>query len=328
MHLTNLSHGCPGSCARSLSLFGLIGMIVASALSVLQAAESSTAASPPSPAKVGSAQTAPKVSLPDLSSVAPDLIVPETRSAAPAPGVRCFQTASGWEGTAVRHTLHLPADWQAGGSYPMLVEYAGNGGYRNAYGDVSDGSVEGCRLGFGIGAGRGFLWLCLPFVERHEGALRNASKWWGDVEQTKRYCLDAVRETAARYGGDLKKVIFCGFSRGSIAANYIGLHDDAIAPLWRAFVCHSHYDGVIERWPYPGADRASARVRLRRLGDRPQFISQEGSTATTVRWLGESGVQGRWRFVDIPFRNHSPDWVLRDLPERRRLRAWLAEVLR
>lgn len=246
----------------------------------------------------------------------------------PGPGVRCFLTAKGWENTSVAHTLYLPTDWKPGVAYPILVEYAGNGGYRNKYGDTSDGSVEGCRLGYGASGGRGFLWLCLPFVERTEdGGRRNAAKWWGDVEETKRYCLAAVRETAARHGGDLGRVVLCGFSRGSIAANFIGLHDDTIAPLWRAFLCHSHYDGVIERWPYAGADRASALTRLRRLGDRPQFISQEGGTAATARWLAESGVTGRWTFVDLPFRNHSPDWVLRDIPERRRLRAWLASVL-
>jgi hypothetical protein len=265
--------------------------------------------------------------LPDLSSVPPDLTVPVAQDGSPAPGVRVRQTAAGWESTAVHHTLHLPADWEPGRKFPILVEYAGNGGYRNAFGDVSDGTVEGCRLGYGISGGRGFLWLCLPFVETGPAGPRNAVTWWGDVAATKRYCLAAVREAGARWGGDERAVIFCGFSRGAIAANFIGLHDDEIAGLWRAFVCHSHYDGVNERWPYPGADRVSALARLRRLGDRPQFISHEGSTRATEAWLESSGVPGRWTFAAIPFRNHSPDWVLRDLPARRELRAWLAGVL-
>jgi hypothetical protein len=29
----------------------------------------------------------------------------------------------------------------------------------------------------------------------------------------------------------------------------------------------------------------------------------------------------------MPFPNHTAAWVLRDLPERRRLRAWFAEAL-
>lgn len=264
---------------------------------------------------------------PDLSTVPPDLVVPAAQAGTPAAGRRSVQTTGGWADTAVHHTLYLPADWTPGRKYPVLVEYAGNGGYRNSFGDVSDGSVEGCQLGYGLSAGRGFLWLCLPFVEVDAKGKRNAVKWWGDVEETKRYCLATVREVLARYGGDERAIVFCGFSRGAIAANFLGLHDDEIAPLWRAFICHSHYDGVSERWPYAGADRAAARARLRRLGDRPQFISNEGSTAATEKWLRATGVAGRWTFVPIPFRNHSAAWVLRDLPARRAVRAWLADVL-
>ena len=265
--------------------------------------------------------------LPDLSSVPTDLVVPDARAVAPAPGVRSVQATTGWEGTAVHHTLYLPTDWVPGKKFPVLVEYAGNGGYRNAFGDESGGTVEGSRLGYGISGGRGFIWLCLPFVEADEAGKRNAVKWWGDVAETKRYCLATVRDVCARFGGDERAVVFCGFSRGAIAANFIGLHDDEIARVWRAFICHSHYDGVSERWPYAGADRASALVRLRRLGDRPQWISQEGSTRATQDWLRASGVEGRWAFFDLPFRNHSADWVLRDIPARREVRAWLAAAL-
>lgn len=276
--------------------------------------------------RAGLAAVAP-ATLPDLSTVPPDLQVPEARVAAPAPGVRSVQTTAGWEGTAVHHTLYLPVDWRPGGRFPVLVEYAGNGGYRNAYGDVSEGTVEGSRLGYGLSGGRGFLWLCLPFVEADAAGKRNAAKWWGSVAESKRYCLATVADVCARFGGDERAVVFCGFSRGAIAANFLGLHDDEIAPLWRAFICHSHYDGVSERWPYAGADRASALARLRRLGARPQFICQEGSTRATEDWLRASGIEGKWTFAAIPFRNHSPDWVLRDLPARREVRAWLVNVL-
>jgi hypothetical protein len=277
-------------------------------------------------AAFGAAPALPSA-LPDLSTVAPDLVVPEARAIAPAPGVRSVLTTAGWENTAVHHTLYLPVDWVPGKRYPVIVEYAGNGGYRNAYGDVSEGTVEGSRLGYGLSAGRGFVWLCLPFVEGSGAGRQNATKWWGDVGESKRYCLATVREVCARFGGEVGAVILCGFSRGSIAANFLGLHDDEIAPLWRAFICHSHYDGVSERWPYPGADRTSALARLRRLAGRPQFISHEGTTSATEAWLRSTEIAGRWTFAAIPFRNHSPDWVLRDLPVRRQARAWLAEVL-
>lgn len=70
----------------------------------------------------------------------------------------------------------------------------------------------------------------------------------------------------------------------SIACNYIGLHDDEIAALWRGFICHSHYDGV-RKWDYAGSDRQSAAIRLGRLRDRPQFISHETSVETARGYL-------------------------------------------
>jgi acetyl esterase/lipase len=270
------------------------------------------------------AQTAP---LPDLASVAPDLVVPAVEDAEPAAGHRVWQQAPGWQNSGIRHTLYLPTDWRADARLPVLVEWPGNGGYRNAYGDTCDGLPEGCRLGYGASGGRGFLWLCLPFVEAGPQGWRPATRWWGDLEASKRYCIEAVREACARFGGDPERVVLCGFSRGSIACNHLGLHDDTIAGLWRAFLCHSHYDGV-RAWPYPDSDRASALQRLARLRGRPQFIIQEaGGTAATEAWLHASGVEGDWTFVPLPFRNHSDAWVLRDLPERRQLRAWLARVL-
>jgi len=34
------------------------------------------------------------------------------------------------EGAQVHHTLYLPTDWKPDARLPVLVEYAGNGGYR------------------------------------------------------------------------------------------------------------------------------------------------------------------------------------------------------
>jgi hypothetical protein len=265
---------------------------------------------------------------PDLSTIPPDLVIPPLSEGAPAPGKRVNQTTTGWQGTAVHHILYLPSDWKPGASYPVLVEYAGNGGYKNKFGDVSEGTVEGSRLGYGISAGKGFIWLCLPYVEIKNSVKSNAVHWWGDIEETKRYCHATVKDVCARYGGDASRLIFCGFSRGSIGCNYIGLHDDEIAKLWRGFICHSHYDGVIEKWPYPAADRKSALTRLKRLDGRPQFISHERSTKETAAWLASTGVKGNFTFVPIPFRNHSDAWVLRDVPERKKVREWVAAVVK
>ena len=267
--------------------------------------------------------------LPDVTSVAADLEVPVMVTDGPEAGKRVRAVTTGWEGTEVHHSLWLPPEWKRTSKWPVVVELAGNGGYKNKYGDVCDGSVAGCRLGYGMSGGRGMIWVCAPFVEvAGDGAKRNAVKWWGDVEETKHYLRATVAEVCAQFGGDPERVVLAGFSRGSIGCHYIGLHDEAISRLWRAFVCHSHFDGVIEKWPYPEADRGSALERLKRLGNRPEWISHEGGTGQTEAYLKGTGVQGEWTFVAMPYRNHTDAWVLRPIPERARLRAWLAEALR
>lgn len=266
--------------------------------------------------------------LPDVTSVVADLEVPMMKMGAPEPGQRVQAVTAGWEGTEVHHALWLPPEWTPAARWPVVVELAGNGGYKNPYGDVCDGSVAGCRLGYGMSGGRGMIWVCAPFVEVKDGNKRNAQKWWGDVEETKRYLKATVAEVCARFGGDSARVVLAGFSRGSIGCHYIGLHDEEISQLWRAFVCHSHFDGVIEKWPYPGADRSSALERLKRLGNRPEWISHEGGTGQTEAYLSGTGVQGRWQLVAIPFRNHTDAWVLRPIPARAQLRAWLSEALK
>jgi hypothetical protein len=266
--------------------------------------------------------------LPDQSSVPKDLHTPPLVTAAPAPGVRVRQTTAGWQPTGVYHTLHLPTNWQPGRKYPVLFEYAGNGGYTNRFGDVSRGVPEGSHLGYGLSGGSNFIWVCLPYVKVTDGKPEIATTWWGDVDETLRYCTNTVALVCRGYGGDPGALVLCGFSRGAIAGNYLGLHDDAVAPLWRAFLTYSHYDGVRTNWPYADADRGSALARLQRLKGRPQFITHEGTTADTERYLAETGVKGAFTFQTIPFRNHSDEWVLRDIPERKKAREWLDEVLK
>jgi hypothetical protein len=267
--------------------------------------------------------------LPDVTSVAADLEVPGMVDGPAAAGKRVRGVPKGWEGTEVYHALWLPPDWSPGVELPVVVEMAGNGGYENKYGDRCDGSVAGCRLGYGLSGGKGMIWVCVPFVEvASDGTKRNAVKWWGDVAETKRFLKATVAEVCANFGGDSKRVVLAGFSRGSIGCHYIGLHDEEVAGLWRAMVCHSHFDGVIEKWPYPEANRAFALERLKRLGDRPEWVSHEGGTGQTEAYLKGTGVPGQWTFVAIPFRNHTDAWVLRPTAERARLRRWLDGALR
>lgn len=264
---------------------------------------------------------------PDLSSVPPDLTTPAMTSDEPAAGRRVKQTSPGWEDTGVHHALYLPRDWAAGRTYPVIVEFAGNGGYKNAFGDVSNGTVDGSNLGYGLSGGEGFLWVCMPYVKVDGAKKENATTWWGDVEETKRYCRKTVDLVCAKYGGDAKKVVLAGFSRGAIGCNYLGLHDDQIAGLWRAFFAYSHYDGQLTHWGYAGADRAAALGRLKRLNGRPQFISMEKSVDAIRKYLEETGIQAPFTFQTVHFRNHSDQWVLRDIPERKAARDWLRSVL-
>jgi hypothetical protein len=272
--------------------------------------------------------------LPDISSVAPDLVVPEMTAGEPAAGQRVRQTTPGWETTQVYHALFLPRDWKRGERRPIIVEWAGNGDYRNAFGDVSTGRVEDSRLGYGLAAGERCVWVCLPYL--NGAGTANVIKWWGDApsydpEPTLAYARATVRWVAGKFGGDSTRVVLAGFSRGSIATNFLGLHDDETARLWRAFICYSQYDGVRTNWPYPGADRASALARLQRLAGRPQFICGEGTNADeTERYLREAGSweKGTFTIVGTGFRNHNDAWILRPSEPRARLRQWLTEVLK
>jgi hypothetical protein len=269
--------------------------------------------------------------LPDIATVEPDLVVPELSEGKPAAGKRVKQTLPGFAETKAYHVLYLPTDWKAGSKYPVIVEFAGNGPYKNSYGDISTGHVEGSRLGYGISGGKGFIWLCLPYLNGEGTA--NVTRWWGtkpayNAQPTIDYCIEAVNWICTMSGGDREKVVLCGFSRGAIACNFLGLHDDGIAKLWRAFIPYSHYDGVHTGWPYPGSDRASALKRLQRLEDRPQFICGEGTNAQqTARYLRETKVEGKFTIRGTGFRNHNDAWVLRPSPVRKELREWVRKVL-
>lgn len=226
--------------------------------------------------------------LPDIRSVQVDLVRPALSEGATSAGKRIRQSLPAYEGTSVYHVLYLPEDWKPGARLPVIAEYAGNGNYRNQYGDVSEGVPEGSNLGYGISAGRGFIWLCLPYVNSQEK--RNQIQWWGDPDATTSYARNAVQMVCTKYGGDERKVLLAGFSRGSIGCNYIGLRDETTAELWRGFICYSHYDGV-RPWPYADSDRASALGRLKRLKDRPQFICHEKSVEDTRAYLDASGIR-------------------------------------
>ena len=89
------------------------------------------------------------------------------------------------------------------------------------------------NLGYGISGGSNYIWLCLPFVQIDRGRKQNATTWWGDAAETIVYCTNTVRLVCQEFQGRTNAIILAGFSRGAIACNYIGLHDDAVHPLAR-----------------------------------------------------------------------------------------------
>jgi len=122
-------------------------------------------------------------------------------------------------------------------------------------------------------------------------------------------------------------VVLCGFSRGALACNYLGLHDDQTSALWCGFFAYSHYDGV-RRWPYPDSDLAAAERRLQRLGQRPQFICSEANSTHAVQaWLQPRTNLQHMTFSSTGFRNHNDSWILRPSPARESARSWLQQTV-
>lgn len=287
---------------------------------------------------------------PDVLSIEPDLVAPEVMQGEPAAGMRVLQSLPDYAGTEVRHALYLPTDWSPGKTYPIIVEYTGNGG------TVADGTA--CQ-GFGISGGEGFVWVCLPFVSAD--GKTDMQWWWGDPDRTADYAEAVVQEVCDNWGGDPNAVILTGHSRGAIACNYIGLRSDSIAQCWLATIAVSHYDNRL--WKMSEDEYVQSPFRLRRLGDRPHYVCGEHqlmeahrdpkllemvragnfeSFADAKEKLNLVAMTERERirefiatqhpaaevtFSDFPWVNHTVEWVLRDTSERRKLRTWVKGVL-
>lgn len=272
----------------------------------------------------------------DIRSVEADLQIPRLSArrkpnSEPPPGLRFKECIPEYANTLIHHVTYLPTDWRPGVHFPVIFEFAGNGNYTSPHGDVSTGQVENSKLGYGITAGKEAIWVCLPYL--NASGTENVATWWGDAPEydpsaTIDYCVKAVDWICNEYGGDRRRVVLAGFSRGAIACNYIGLHNDRIASLWRGFVVFSHYDGV-RSWSFPESDRKSAARRLGRLGDRPQFICSESDAALrkTKDYLESIGKQGDFTFTTTGFRNHNDAWILRPSQTRTVLREWFARVV-
>ncbi len=256
------------------------------------------------------------------------LVTPEMTDGKPAAGKRVRQAPPEYEGTNVFHSLYLPPNWTSGKKYPVIVEYTGN----KWSGSKSTGKIADANLGYGLTGGKDFIWVVLPCVET--GRKENAVVWWGDLQATIDYCKVNVPRICREFGGDPDNVFLCGFSRGAIAVNYLGLHDDEIAKLWKGFISHDHYDGV-----FPVSDLPSAIERLKRINGRPQLICSTMGTLKTRIFLAPYMSYGDFTFLDVEVNRlfklpdgkivhpHTDLWMCIDSPYRQEARRWLHEVL-
>lgn len=266
---------------------------------------------------------------PDLQTIPPDVTVPRAKTGTCAAGQRRFVRVEG-QPPDIYYVLSLPTGWAPTRPWPLFVELPGNGGYRDANGDQCSGLPEDCVMGYGLTEGRDWIWACLPFLNSDGSAI--ARQWWGDAPEydpaaTLHFWRAALNDLQHRFSAAPQTVVLAGFSRGSIACNALGLHDDDTAALWAAFLPCSHYDGV-RSWPFPGSDRTAAERRLRRLGSRPQLIIGEGTqTEATRSYLATTDVAlDRLTMLTTGFRNHSDQWTLRPCAARLQARAWLKAI--
>jgi len=266
------------------------------------------------------------------------LKIPPVVDGNPGPGKRVRYPLPGQQGD-LHSTVYLPPEWRAGRRYPVLFEFTGNFFPRSG----STGRVDGAALGYGFAAGQGFLWVVLPFVET--GGATEAVTWWGDEEATVAYAKAMVERICTDVGGDRRNLFLCGFSRGAIAVNYIGLHDDAIASLWRGLISHDHYDGQKAwgtlPWGSPLASyRQKAGERLARLKGTKILIMQNESTKHIAEYLGDRIKIADFTFLDVPIaalypfipddfivHAHTDRWMYLEGKEREAARGWLISHL-
>lgn len=262
-----------------------------------------------------------------------ELEVPEVTVGLPEAGKRVRVTPPEYAETEVFHTLYLPPSWRRDGEpLPIIFEYTGN--YFPQSG--STGEPENASLGYGLSAGR-YIWVALPYVS--ESGDDNQITWWGDEAATVGYAKRYVPAIIKEFHADPNAVFLCGFSRGAIGVNYLGLHDDEVAKLWTAFITHDHFDGVRSwgktKWGSPLHEyRQSAAARLRRVDGRPYLVSQQGAVGAAREFI-DSVLEDTGNFsfqaVDLgeifgTFPNsvakssHTDRWLVR--PSRFREQTW------
>jgi len=205
---------------------------------------------------------------------AQNMIIPEMTDDKPSAGLRVKIIPKEYKGTGVYYSFYLPKTYTKGRKYPVIVEYTGN--KWNTSG--STGEVKDAGLGYSIAKRLDAIWVVFPYIKDS----MSITKWWGNEEETIEFALTNIRRICEDFGGNPAEVFICGFSRGAIGVNYLGLYNDQISDVWLGFFSHDHYDGVKEwkgqDWGTPlSAYRCAATRRFKRIKGRNCLISHNGN---------------------------------------------------
>lgn len=292
-----------------------------------------------SPCRGHAQETTNRITLPVESQEV--LQLPKLSKGNPAPGRKVRQTPPEYNGTNVFHTLYLPAHWEqnfrgSGKRWPVIVELTGNQWAACA----STGQPEDASLGYGLSGGQ-FIWVSLPYVNKAGTA--NEVRWWGDQQATIDYMKQNVPRIIEQFGGDPNAVFLCGFSRGAIGANFLGLADNEVSKLWTAFIAHDHFDGVRQwggtDWGTPLQDyQATATKRLQRVAGRPYYVRQSKATKAFIEERLDR--TANFTFYDVDMQEifstipndlvihpHNDRWLLKPSRYRDHAWQWMNEVL-
>lgn len=246
------------------------------------------------------------------------LDVPPMTKQKPAAGRRVRHQLPEFQGSELYHSLYLPTDWKSGKKFPIIVEYAGNRWLKPPCHSI--GRPEGSRMGYGMSEGKGYIWVNAPFV--NPATKTQALNGWGDADATAQYAIDLVEMLCSDFGGDPDNVIITGFSRGAVACGYIGLRNDEVSKLWKAFHPCQHYDGD----GYGGATFESAlNERMPRIKGRRTFHTDNSHHEKLLQLFEISG--DPVEFSESGIGAHTDSMFLENRASTLRLRKWLMETV-
>lgn len=224
-------------------------------------------------------------------------VVPAMTEDEPGVGKRVRVTPSEYAGSDVYYSLYLPKGHMPGKKYPVIVEFTGN--YYPTSG--SSGEAKDANLGYAVAEEIGAIWVVMPYITM-DGQYQVT--WWGDERHVLDFCIKNLRRVCRTYNGNTSELFICGFSRGAIGVNYLGLYDEEVADAWLGFFSHDHYDGVREwgktSWGSPLGDyRIKAAERIVRLNGRASLISQNKNVGEIQKYICDGGFSDIARFTYV-----------------------------